>query len=229
MSGDASGSPLVTDAAGALALRTATIQPHTVLDTLTGEELALALTAVVQVRIDGLPLATPSPVQVLAVVRGAKSSSTRLAVPSDLDGLIRAGAAPIVSVYFVDTGTVVMNAISAVGYFVDGAVSYRSAAGQITRYPLSADNLFGCLARTHDPDGCERRGLRRYGIDSPVRLSVFRRLRSADTLAASLWFVVFDRSRRSFPDRLCRPSERPRANCASYTRFKGLSKFSPSS
>ncbi|MBV8298334.1 MAG: hypothetical protein JO083_02065 [Candidatus Eremiobacteraeota bacterium] len=221
--------PFVRDDDGAAVLRSAVLAPHSALDSLSGEEIALSAPAVAQVRIAAAPSSGPIPVLVLRTILGSKLNVTSLAVPPELGGLLRPGGVPFVSVYFVGAGAVVTNAASAIGYFHGTEVDYRSASGGLTRYSVQGTNLFACLYQHPDRALCERRGLRKYGIDTPARLTTFRKLRSREPLAGALWILAFKKHHRQFPNRLCGASDGPQSDCASYHRFRILSNFLPSS
>lgn|GEM_PF-3604479 len=218
--------PFIRDDQGTKRLQTAQIGPHTVVDSLSGEELALASPVLAQVELEREFSGGIWTTRRATPLLGGPVPA-RVWIGGDVHGLVAVGRAPLLSLTPVNSVGAAIDAVSSVGYFDGTAVNYRTSSGTIQRYPVRDTNLFGCLAQ-HGGAACEERRLRAYGVDTAARLRAFRNLRRNERLAAALWFVIFNDHHQHFPDRVC-ASDVSKMNCASYRRFQLLSKFMPSS
>jgi hypothetical protein len=236
----------LSDLRGTAALLSQRLEPRSngpsILDSLSGEEVALGSATLLQGEI------------IQSVVTGPKSYSIKIdrllfavsesnspnvsTIYKVLDAgpfVLPVGSHPVLSLHpspaRVDGHNlgVAQGVPASVGYVVGGVLRYRSANGT-ERYSLSPDGtLFSCLSRAAlTGASCRRNRLRAFGIQTALQQSIFDSLTSRDPLATKLWFLIRRRdSKAIFPSRSCARGVPVSSDCASSRTFGHRLNFLP--
>lgn len=236
--------PFVFDANGGSAFFNQRLEPRvngpSILDELSGEEVALSSAVLVQGRVTRrLAVGVNHYVVTIERVFFSVGETARPRLASSykiIDGgpfIIPMGSDPVLSVHplFVSYGEqnveVTQGVPASIGYARDGALTYRGIKG-LEQYSLVAgDTLFSCLWRLPSQGlYCRNDRLRGFGIQSSRQRLVFDSLTAQDSLATMLWFLIRRRDPRAeFPVMRC--TKNIFKGCASSRAFEQRLKFTP--